>query len=110
MGWAAERARAVLGTVDGAFAGDGIDPLAMTCSGVGAAGGGTRLNGHAAGRATAHWDHALPGAGGVEASISDLARYLAAVLAPPEGRLGAAITTCLQPCVRIDGQLAGGLG
>jgi D-alanyl-D-alanine-carboxypeptidase/D-alanyl-D-alanine-endopeptidase len=87
-----------------------LEPLGMTCSGVGAAGGGTRLTGHAAGRPIAHWDHALPGAGGVEASITDLARYLAACLTPPEGRLGDAIRMCLRPRVRIGGQLAGGLG
>jgi CubicO group peptidase (beta-lactamase class C family) len=87
-----------------------LEPLGMTCSGVGPAGGGTRLTGHAAGRPAGHWDHALPGAGGVEASISDLAGYLAAVLTPPEGRLGDAIRMSLRPRVRIDGQLAGGLG
>jgi len=87
-----------------------LAPLGMTCSGVGAAAAGTRLTGHANGRPVPHWDHALPGAGGVEASIGDLARYLRAVLAPPEGRLGDAIELCLRPRVRIDRELWGGLG
>ena len=87
-----------------------LGPLGMTCSGVGAAGGGTRLTGHAGGRPADHWDRALPGAGGVEASVGDLAIYLAAGLAPPPGRLGDAIAMCLRPRVPIDAELAGGLG
>jgi D-alanyl-D-alanine-carboxypeptidase/D-alanyl-D-alanine-endopeptidase len=86
-----------------------LGPLGMTCSGVGAAGGGTRLTGHAGGKPAGHWDAALPGPGGVEATIGDLARYLAACLAPPEGPLGTAIRLCQQPRVRIDGQRSGGL-
>jgi len=81
----------------------------MTRSGVGATGGGTRLTGRAGGKPAGHWDAALPGPGGVEATIGDLARYLAACLAPPEGPLGTAIRLCQQPRVRIDGQPAGGL-
>jgi serine-type D-Ala-D-Ala carboxypeptidase/endopeptidase len=87
-----------------------LEPLGMTCSGVGAMAGGTRVTGHALGRPAEHWEYALPGAAGVEASIGDLARYLAAVLAPPEGRLGDAIGMCLRPRVRIDGQHSGTLG
>jgi serine-type D-Ala-D-Ala carboxypeptidase/endopeptidase len=87
-----------------------LEPLAMTCSGVGAAGGGTRITGHRESRPARHWDHALPGAGGVEATISDLARYLEACLTPPEGRLGDAIRMCQRPQVRIDASRAGGLG
>jgi serine-type D-Ala-D-Ala carboxypeptidase/endopeptidase len=87
-----------------------LGPLGMTCSGVGAAGGGTRVTGHAGGRPVDHWDRALPGAGGVEASVGDLATYLAAALAPPPGQLGDAIRMCLRPRVRVDAELAGGLG
>ena len=61
-----------------------LGPLGMTRSGVGGAGGGTRLTGHAGGKPAGHWDFALPGPGAVEATIGDLARYLAACLAPPE--------------------------
>jgi CubicO group peptidase (beta-lactamase class C family) len=86
-----------------------LGPLGMTRSGVGAAGGGARLTGHAGGKPAGHWDFALPGVGGVEATIGDLARYLAACLAPPEGPLGAAIRLCQQPRVRAGGQPAGGL-
>ena len=45
----------------------------------------------------------------MEATIGDLARYLAACLTPPEGPLGTAIRLCQQPRVRIGGQPAGGL-
>jgi serine-type D-Ala-D-Ala carboxypeptidase/endopeptidase len=86
-----------------------LEPLAMSCSGTGAAGGGTRLTGHDGGRRTAHWDFALPGPGAVETSVSDLARYLSACLAPPAGPLGTAIRLCEQPRVRMGGGSAGGL-
>jgi serine-type D-Ala-D-Ala carboxypeptidase/endopeptidase len=86
-----------------------LGPLGMTCCGVGGAGGGTRMTGHAGGEPAGHWDFALPGPGAVEATIGDLARYLAACLAPPDGPLGTAIRLCQQPRVRIDGRPAGGL-
>lgn len=86
-----------------------LRPLGMTCSGVGVAGGGTRMTGHAGGRPAGHWDFALPGPGAVEATVGDLARYLAACLAPPPGPLGAAIRLCEQPRVRMGGGNAGGL-
>jgi serine-type D-Ala-D-Ala carboxypeptidase/endopeptidase len=86
-----------------------LRPLGMTCSGVGAKGGGTRLTGHRDGKPAGHWDLALPGPGGVEATIGDLARYAAACLRPPDGPLGTAIRLCQQPRVRIGGQTAGGL-
>lgn len=72
-------------------------PLKMTCSGVGAAGGGTRLTGNPVG----HWDRALPAAGGIESTIGDVARYLSACLHRQDGPLGPAITLCRQPRVRI---------
>lgn len=81
----------------------------MTRSGIGSAGGGTRLTGHTGGKPARHWDAVLPGPGGVEATIGDLARYLAACLAPPEGPLGTAIRLCRQPRVRVDGESACGL-
>jgi CubicO group peptidase (beta-lactamase class C family) len=86
-----------------------LGPLGMTCSGAGAAGGGTRMTGHAGGKLAGHWDFALPGPGAVEATVGDLARYLSACLAPPAGPLGAAIRLCEQPRVRADGGNAGGL-
>ena len=86
-----------------------LRPLGMTCTGVGAAGGGTRMTGHAGGKPAGHWDFALPGPGAVEATIGDLARYLSACLAPPAGPLGAAIRLCEQPRVRMSGAKAGGL-
>ena len=52
-----------------------LGPLGMTRSGVGRAGGGTRMTGHAGGRPVGHWGFALPGPGAVEATIGDLARY-----------------------------------
>jgi serine-type D-Ala-D-Ala carboxypeptidase/endopeptidase len=86
-----------------------LGPLGMTCSGVGAAGGGTRMTGHAGGKPAGHWDFALPGPGAVEATVGDLARYLSACLAPPASPLGAAIRLCEQPRVRLRGGNAGGL-
>jgi CubicO group peptidase (beta-lactamase class C family) len=86
-----------------------LRPLGMTRSGVGAAGGGTRLTGHAGGKPAGHWDFALPGPGAVEATVGDLARYLSACTAPPAGPLGAAIRLCEQPRVRMGGGKAGGL-
>jgi serine-type D-Ala-D-Ala carboxypeptidase/endopeptidase len=86
-----------------------LGPLEMRCSSVGAANGGTRLGGHARGRGVRHWDHALPGPGGVETSIGDLARYLSACLVPPDGPLGAAIELCQLPRIRVDERRAGGL-
>jgi serine-type D-Ala-D-Ala carboxypeptidase/endopeptidase len=86
-----------------------LGPLGMTSSGVGEAGAGTRMTGHAAGKPVGHWDFALPGPGAVEAAIGDLARYAAACLTPPDGPLGAAIRLCQQPRVRIGDQAAGGL-
>jgi serine-type D-Ala-D-Ala carboxypeptidase/endopeptidase len=86
-----------------------LGPLGMTRSGAGGAGGGTRLTGRAGGKPTGHWDLALPGPGAVEAMIGDLARYMAACLAPSDDPLGTAIRLCQQPRVRIDGRTAGGL-
>jgi D-alanyl-D-alanine-carboxypeptidase/D-alanyl-D-alanine-endopeptidase len=86
-----------------------LRPLKMTSSGVGPAGGGTRMTGHAGGKPAGHWDFALPGPGAVEATVGDLARYLSACLAPPAGPLGAAISLCEQPRVRMSGGNAGGL-
>jgi serine-type D-Ala-D-Ala carboxypeptidase/endopeptidase len=87
-----------------------LEPLAMRCSGIGTANGGTRLTGHAHGRPVGHWDHALPGPGAVEASIGDVARYLSACLRPPRGPLGVALELCQVPRVRIDEGRASGLG
>jgi hypothetical protein len=75
----------------------------MTHSGVGGAGAGTRLTGHADGKPVKHWDFALPGPGAVEATIGDLARYMTACLAPPAGPLGTAIRLCQQPRVPAGG-------
>jgi CubicO group peptidase (beta-lactamase class C family) len=86
-----------------------LGPLGMTCSGVGGAGAGARVTGHAGGKPAGHWDFALPGPGAVEATIGDLARYLTACLAPPDGPIGTAIRLCQQPRVHLDGRPAGGL-
>jgi serine-type D-Ala-D-Ala carboxypeptidase/endopeptidase len=85
-----------------------LRPLGMASSGVGVT-GGARMSGHSGGKPAGHWDFALPGPGAVEATIGDLARYLSACLAPPAGPLGAAITLCEQPRVRMDGGNACGL-
>lgn len=82
-----------------------LDPLGMTHSGVGRRGAGTALPGHAMGREVHQW--AQPwGAGGVEASIEDLARYAQACLFPPATPLGEAIALAQTPVVRIHGSRA----
>src|SRR5215813_7932076 len=68
----------------------------MTSSGVGDSGGGIPLPGHGSFGEVPRWNHPLS-AGGVEATISDLARYAEACLHPPRGPLGAAITATLTP-------------
>jgi D-alanyl-D-alanine-carboxypeptidase/D-alanyl-D-alanine-endopeptidase len=78
-----------------------LEPLAMTCSGTGASGGGTALPGHGDGGEVPHWSQPLPGAGGVEATIGDLARYARACLHPPRGALGTAITAAQAPRVPL---------
>ena len=87
-------------------------PLAMSCSGVGVGvgdgvgfgGGGVPLPGHNGDGEVPRWDHPF-GAGGVEATISDLARYAQACLHPPRTPLGAAITAALTPQFEVgDGR------
>jgi CubicO group peptidase (beta-lactamase class C family) len=87
-----------------------LAPLGMTCSGVGPAGHGTRLPGHSGGREVRHWDRPLPGAGGVEATIDDLARYAQACLRPPRTPLGAALAAAQVPQVPIGAGRAQALG
>jgi CubicO group peptidase (beta-lactamase class C family) len=83
-------------------------PLAMSCSGVGDSvgfgGGSIPLPGHNGGGEVPRSDHPL-GAGGVEATIGDLARYGEACLHPPQTPLGAAITAALAPQFEVgDGR------
>jgi serine-type D-Ala-D-Ala carboxypeptidase/endopeptidase len=78
-----------------------LEPLAMTCSGVGNSGGGIPLPGHADGGEVPHWDQPL-GAGGIEATIGDMARYARACLRPPQTPLGAAITAALAPQLPLE--------
>lgn len=73
-----------------------LAPLAMTHSGVARRGAGTLLPGHAGDREAPRWDHPW-GAGGVEATIADLARYASACLFPPDTPLGAAIGLAQKP-------------
>jgi CubicO group peptidase (beta-lactamase class C family) len=85
-----------------------LDPLGMTYSGVGRRGEGTLLTGHADGRQIAQWDHPW-GAGGVEATIADMARYAQACLFPPKTPLGAAIRLTQAPVLRVAGDVEQGL-
>ena len=79
-------------------------PLAMTCTGIGNTGDAIPLPGHAGDGEVPRWDHPL-GAGGVEATIGDLARYAETCLHPPQTQLGAAMTTALAPQFEIgDGR------
>lgn len=72
-----------------------LGPLSMRRSGIAERGGGTRLPGHLGRRAVRRVVRPLPAAGGVEATLDDLARYLRACLDPPEDPLGAALR-CVQ--------------
>jgi len=85
-------------------------PLSMTCSGVAGQGGGSRVQGHARGRPVARWTHHLWGAGGVETSAEDMARYLSACLTPPGSPVGRAIQLAQQPRYQIDPLRSAGLG
>ena len=85
-------------------------PLGMTCSGVAGRGRGSRVLGHARGRPIAPWTHHLWGAGGVEASAEDMARYLSACLTPPDSAVGRAIRMAQQPHHAIDPLRSAGLG
>jgi CubicO group peptidase (beta-lactamase class C family) len=87
-----------------------LAPLSMASSGVGRAGAGTPLPGHAMGREVRHWDRPLPGAGGVEATVDDLARYVQACLRPPSTPLGAALAAAQVPQVPIGAGRAQALG
>jgi CubicO group peptidase (beta-lactamase class C family) len=78
-----------------------LDPLSMMHSGVGRRGEGTVLPGHAEGHEVPAWDHPL-GAGGVEATIHDLASYARACLFPPPTPLGKAITLAQTPVLRVE--------
>ena len=78
-----------------------LAPLAMTHSGVGPRGAGTLLPGHAGDRVVPRWEHPW-GAGGVEATIADLARYARACLFPPDTPLGAAIRRAQTPILPRD--------
>ena len=84
-----------------------LAPLAMTHSRVGPRGAGTLLPGHAGGHPAPRWEHPW-GAGGVEATIGDLARYARACLFPPDTPLGAAIRLAQTPVLaRADGSRQG---
>lgn len=74
-----------------------LEPLAMTCSGVGSNGGGIPLPGHDSSGEVPRWDDQPLGAAGVDATIGDLARYAKACLDPLPGPLGAAITAAMAP-------------
>jgi CubicO group peptidase (beta-lactamase class C family) len=78
-----------------------LDPLAMTCSGTKGSGAGTPLPGHGDRGEVPHWDQPLPGAGGIDATIGDMARYARACLHPPQGPLGTAITAAQAPQVPL---------
>ncbi len=87
-----------------------FQPLGMTCSGVAGRGRGSRVPGYARGRPVARWTHHLCGAGGVEASAEDMARYLSACVTPPDAAVGRAIRMAQQPRHAIDPLRSAGLG
>ena len=77
-------------------------PLGMSRSVVGSSADGIALPGHDHRGELPHWDHPLGAAGGVEATIGDLARYAGACLRPPPGPLGAAITAAQTPLLPME--------
>lgn len=87
-----------------------FQPLDMTCAGIPGHGAGSALSGHSQGDPVARWTHHLWGAGGVEASAEDMARYLQACLRPPESPMGQAIRLSQEPHHQIDPLRSAGLG
>jgi CubicO group peptidase (beta-lactamase class C family) len=91
-------------------------PLGMTGTGVGGVSstgtgtGTTRIPGHAGGRTVPHWDQPLPGAGGVESTIADMARYLAACVRPDGSALGEAVQLAQGPRLPVAEGKEIGLG
>jgi D-alanyl-D-alanine-carboxypeptidase/D-alanyl-D-alanine-endopeptidase len=85
-------------------------PLGMACSGITGQGRGSPVPGHAQGTPAAPWTRHLWGAGGVEASAEDMARYLSACLTPPDSPAGAAIRMAQRPHHPIDSLRSAGLG
>jgi serine-type D-Ala-D-Ala carboxypeptidase/endopeptidase len=79
-----------------------LAPLGMSRSGVGGNAGGIPLPGHDHRGELPHWDHPLAAAGGVEATVGDLARYAGACLRPPPGPLGAAVTAAQTPQLPVE--------
>jgi serine-type D-Ala-D-Ala carboxypeptidase/endopeptidase len=108
LGLALERAAA---TPFGALLEDRVfRPLEMTDSGVAAAADGILVQGHAEGKPVPRWTRHLWGAGGVEASAEDMARYLSACLTPPDSAAGHAIRLAQQPHYVIDPLRSAGYG
>ena len=101
LGLALERASGV--PYEQMITGRLLTPLGMSCSGAGSNAGGIPLPGHDQRGELPHWDHPLAAAGGVEATIGDLARYASACLRPPPGPLGAAITAAQAPQLPVEG-------
>jgi serine-type D-Ala-D-Ala carboxypeptidase/endopeptidase len=85
-------------------------PLGMSCSGITGQGRGHRVQGHTQGSPVRTWTHHLWGAGGVESSAEDMARYLAASITPPDSAAGRAIRGAEQPRYQIDPLRSAGLG
>jgi D-alanyl-D-alanine-carboxypeptidase/D-alanyl-D-alanine-endopeptidase len=69
---------------------DIFDPLGMQTARL-TGWDGPQAQGHDSGRPVSHWHNAVPGAGGIEATIGDMAAYARAVLDPPDAPVGRAI-------------------
>ena len=70
-------------------------PLGMASAGVST---GSAIEGHdKSGNFVTHWSQPLPGAGGVEGTMSDLAELAAATMRTPEGPAGEALALATTP-------------
>lgn len=86
-----------------------FEPLGMVDSRVGHSGDGLLLQGRNRAGLVGQCDHPF-GAGGVEATIADLARYARACLVPPPTPLGEAIKQAQVPRVRTGPETEQALG
>jgi serine-type D-Ala-D-Ala carboxypeptidase/endopeptidase len=85
-------------------------PLGMATATFDAAGDRNRMTGYRANQPVEHWEQHLGGAGGMEASITDMATYLEALLDPESTRLSGSLRAVLVLRARTEAGLGTSLG